>query len=207
MDDVFNSGQIEEEVFPHKIGFNASSSGSSSSRDTNAVPASDLPTFDPSHVNGTEEFPVFNSTPYENDLFITDQSTTTEDQAEFITHTSTTANKNNNTSTRGGTTSSSTGSSNDSTAQKTQSTIPRRQRGNSNDRSRMRAEEICQEDINFVCELTETLDSPLQKKSNKKKQFTNFDFYRHPSSTTSIKRLETTLLKLKNGFYMKIPTC
>lgn len=34
----------------------------------------------------------------------------------------------------------------------------------------MRAEEICQEDINFVCELTETLDSPLQKKSNKKKK-------------------------------------
>jgi hypothetical protein len=154
MDDVFSSGQIEEEVFPHKIGFSTNGSGSSSSRDTNSVPVSDLPTFDSSNVTGTEEFPIFNSTPYENDLF-TDQSTTTEDQAEFITHTSTTA-KNNNSSTRGSTTSSSTGSSNDSTAQKTQLPIPRRQRGNSNDRSRMRAEEICQEDINFVCELTDT---------------------------------------------------
>jgi hypothetical protein len=72
----------------------------------------------------------------------------------------------------------------------------------------MRAEEICQEDINFVCELTDTWFSLFKKKKKKKtKQFTNFDFYRHPNSTTDIKRLETTLLKLKNGFYMKIPTC
>lgn len=153
MDGMFNSDQIKEEVFPHKIGFN-SGGGSSPIRDeTSSVSVPDLSTFDSSKINGTEEFPSFHSTSYESDLFLTDQSTTIEDQAEFITHTSSNINNTNNSGLRSSPAPLSTGTSNENSTQKTSSTLPRRQRGNSNDRSRMRAEEICQEDINFVSQL------------------------------------------------------
>lgn len=147
----------------------------------------------------TEAFPVFTSSLQEGGdeeeiPFQADQGTT-EDQAEFITHTSDLAdygNKNSRLTQIGKPTSSDQKSipGNESTS------LPRRQRGNSNDRSRMRAEEICHENFNFVSEIFS--DSKIT---------ILICFFRFQSSITNILSVATIDLKLRNGFFMKITTC
>lgn len=92
----------------------------------------------------TEAFPVFNPTIDDEIPFEPDQGTT-KDEAEFSSHIREPA-------TNGASQNVKSGQSEQPNAfpDLNKTALPRRQRGNSNDRSRMRAEEICQENYNFV---------------------------------------------------------
>lgn len=98
--------------------------------------------------SSTEAFPVFNPSLNEEDSFPQDQGTT-EDQAEFITHSNNYIEYGSNNNGVNQIPKPSAGEPKNLT-ENNAVLLPRRQRGNSNDRSRMRAEEICYENFNFV---------------------------------------------------------
>lgn len=151
MVDILELEAMEDDAFRKKVSSNASVASSDQESSSNHH-ITNLPL--PEDINmdnvAMDAFPEFLPNAYEKDTFSPDQGTT-EDQAEFITHTTTPKGVDVTTNLAPELSAPSPNGVPIPQVPAGATPTPRRPRGNSNDRSRMRAEEICQENINFVC--------------------------------------------------------